>query len=203
MSVSVITVGTQSVNLVSLPTTPAPASVQFDMADAVATVRSTFTGQMQAQGWPGADALSGTVTMPPLTQAQADDWIAFLMELRGMANAFQIGDPMKSTPRGTGGAGSVTAAAAAGSQSIAVSFGAGAILPGDYMQIGYRFYRALEGSGSGAIGIWPSVREALAGTEAITTANTVGLFRLATNKRTWSADFTRVTRLSFQIQEYR
>jgi len=104
MSVSVITVGTQSVNLVSLPTTPAPASVQFDMADAVATVRSTFTGQMQAQGWPGADALSGTVTMPPLTQAQADDWIAFLMELRGMANAFQIGDPMKSTPRGTGGA---------------------------------------------------------------------------------------------------
>jgi hypothetical protein len=207
MSISVITVGGQSVNLVSIPATPGMRTVEFEMDDAVGIVPSMFTGQVQAQQWPGADMLRGTMTLPVLKEADADAWEAFLAECRGMANAFQIGDTLKSTPRGTGGTGHVTAAAAAGAQSIFTDFANGALLPGDYLQIGYRLHRALEptsvSSPVSPIGIWPSLREALAGSESIITANTRGLFRLASNKRTFSYDVTRYSQISFKIQEYR
>lgn len=182
---------------------PSPRQVQFEMQDAVASSASVFTGQTQVQQWAGADIWRGTITFPPMGQADADNLIAFMMELRGMANGFMLGDPMKAAPRGTGGTGTATAAAA-GSQTLSTSFGAGALLPGDYMQIGYRLYRALEATdGSSAIGIWPSIREPLAGGEAITTLNTQGLFRLGSNKRGWSADYTKLSAVSFQIQEWR
>lgn len=208
MSISVITVGGQSVNLVAMPATPGMRTVEFEMNDAVGIVTSEFTGQVQAQQWPGADMLQGTMTLPVLLQANADAWIAFLMELRGMANAFQIGDPLKAIPAGTG-AGTPTAngAQAAGSQTLAITgfTGTGALLPGDYVQIGYRLYRVLEqqDSGTASVGIWPSLREALAGGETVIVTNTKGLFRLATNKRSWSADVTRLSQISFKIQEYR
>ncbi len=208
MSISVITVGGQSVNLVAMPSTPGMRTVEFEMDDAVGIVTSTFTGQVQAQQWPGADMLRGTMTLPVLVEANADRWKSFLAELRGMANAFQIGDPLKSTPAGTG-AGTPTAngAQAAGSQTLAMTgfTGTGALLPGDYVQIGYRLYMVLEqqDSATASVGIWPSLREALAGGETIITQNTVGLFRLATNKRGWSVDVTRLSQMSFKIQEYR
>ncbi|MGC1781752.1 MAG: hypothetical protein WA708_04475 [Acidobacteriaceae bacterium] len=187
----------------SLAQYPQPRSVEFSMDDAVAAVTSEFTGQVQTQQWPGADMWRGTVTFPPMLKANADLLIAFLMECRGMANAFQVGDPLKALPRGTGGTGTVTAAAAAGSQSISLSFAAGALLVGDYIQVGYRLYKLLEPSNGGAVGIWPSVREPLTSGETAISEGTLGLFRLASNQRKWSSDYTGLTSISFQIQEYR
>jgi len=37
--------------------------------------------------------------MPALTHAQAQQWIAFLLSLRGQANVFQLGDPLAVSPR--------------------------------------------------------------------------------------------------------
>lgn len=208
MSISVITVGGQSVNLVAMPATPGMRTVEFEMSDAVAIVTSTFTGQVQAQQWPGADMLRGTMTLPVLQQPEADAWISFLMELRGMANAFLIGDPLKTIPRGTAaGTPTVNGAQAAGSQTLAMSgfTGTRCLLPGDWIQTGFRLYRVLEqqDSGTASVGIWPSLREALSGGESIITSNTKGLFRLAANNRTWSTDVTRYSQISFKIQEYR
>jgi hypothetical protein len=45
--------------------------------------------------------------------------------------------------------------------------------------------------------------QALAGGETVITANTKGLYRLATNNRSWSADVTRLSQISFRTQEYR
>src|ERR1700744_4014490 len=159
MSISVITVGGNSVHLGAIPQFPGMREVEFTASDAVATYVSQFTGQVQTQQWQGADMWTGTMTLPVLQQPDADAWLSFLLQLRGMANAFQIGDPLKPHPAGPGGSGTVTAGAAAGAQTIQVSFGAGALLPGDYIQIGYRLYRVLDATGSGPIGIWPSVRE--------------------------------------------
>jgi hypothetical protein len=190
-------------------------SVEFSAFDAVAIVSSPYTGQTQAQQWPGADMWTGTMTLPPLTQAQADNWISFLMELRGMANAFQIGDPMKSSPVGTvlgtplvdGSIGTVAGGETLYTKGWTASK-SGLLLPGDYLQCGYRWHRVLDqvnsdGSGKAAISIWPSLREVFADGQPVITANPVGLFRLANNKRTWSADISRTSRVSFQIQEYR
>ncbi|MBB6144711.1 hypothetical protein HNQ77_002667 [Silvibacterium bohemicum] len=71
MSISSITVGSSTVNLVSMPTKPGFRDITFEVNDTVATVRSPFTGTTQTQSWPGADWWSATATLPPLTRTQA------------------------------------------------------------------------------------------------------------------------------------
>lgn len=173
MSTSTITVGGQSITLVSTPSKPGLRSVEFDYADAVGTVPSKFTGQVQAQKWLGADMLSGTMTLPPLTQVEADDWIAFLMQLRGMANAFQIGDPLQPNARGSGAGApvvdnTVPGGNAAGSEFLGTqgwtANATGVLLRGDWIQVGYRRYRVMDdvnadGSGKAIFEIWPVLRE--------------------------------------------
>jgi hypothetical protein len=215
MSTSTISLAGNSVTLVALPPSSCFASVEFSFSDAVAIVSSPYTGQTQAQQWPGADMWSGTVTLPPLTQVQADTWISALMECRGMALAIQIGDPMKSSPRGNPLGTPICPATPVdsfGSQVLhTVGWTPGKfghLLPGDYLQVGYRYHRVLDivssdGSGAAAISVWPSLREAPAASAPIILANPRGLFRLGTNKRTWSSDVSRTTRISFPISEYR
>ena len=217
MSSSTITVGSSAVTLVALPASPAPKSVQYNVNDAVAAVPSPFTGQVQTQQWPGADMWRWTVNLPPMVQADADNWISFLMELRGMANAFQIGDPLKQTPRGTPSGtpvvnNAVSWANAAGSQQLGTTGWTAStndlLLPGDYIQAGYRLYRILDAvnsdsDGNATLEIWPSIREQPTNGATVITSGTEGLFRLATNERSYTADETLLTSISFQIQEYR
>ena len=215
MSTSTITLNDNSVTLVATPPVSGAASVEFNFTDSVAIVASPYTGQTQAQAWIGADMWSATVTLPPLSQKQADVWVSALMECRGMLNAIQIGDPMKSTPRGNP-LGTPTCPATPVDQfgqSTLTTTGwtpgkVGLLLPGDYLQVGWRLHRVLDivnsdSSGNATISVWPSLREIPAASALIILNNPMGLFRLATNKRTWSADFTRQTRLSFQLMEYR
>ncbi len=217
MSISVITVGGQSVKLISLPSSPGFKLVEYSASDSVATVSSVFTGQVQAQEWPGADLWSWTVTMPKLTPEQAADWVASLLQCRGMANAFQLVDPMHATPRGSVAGtplvdNTVTGSNAAMSQTLGTKgwtpLAAGVLKRGDQLQIGYRLHMVLDdvnadASGKATLSISPSLREQPTDGGAIITTNPAGLFRLATNKRTWSADPSRLTSLSFPVQEYR
>ena len=212
---STITLNGNPVTVVALPSTPGLRGVEFSVADTVASVISPFTGQVQVQQWPGADLMSGTVTLPPLTQAQADQWISALMECRGMANGFLIGDPARTSPNGNV-AGTPMAQSGqvnvAGSQILFTGGWTpsqfGVLLPGDYLQLGYRLHRVLDvvdtdASGTANFSIWPSIREPTTQGQPVILNNPMGLFRLATNKRGWAADYTGLTRLSFQIMEYR
>ena len=217
MSISTIVVNANNVSLVALPATPGLRSVEFSFTDAVAVDVSPFTGQTQTQAWLGADLWGGTMTLPPLCQADADNWLCFLMELRGMTNALQLGDPLKPLPRGAV-QGSVPVVRTAGGTMVAggttlytagwVHSKARVLLPGDYLQLGYRLHRNLDvvnsdASGYAAISVWPSLREAPANGEAVVLNKPRGLWRLANNKRTWSADISQLTRLSFSLMEYR
>jgi hypothetical protein len=214
--ISLISLNGNTVSVVSLPDTSRKlASIDWNFTTAVATVTSVFTGQVQTQQWPGADMWSGTATLPPLTQTDADAWISALMQMQGMANAFQLGDPMKTSPKGSA-LGSPAAdgsfAMTAGGQTL---FTKGwtptqinLLLPGDYLQIGFRLHRVLDAvisdnSGKAAINIWPSLRETPVDGEPLVLSNPLGLFRLANNKGTWSSSADFLTHLSFQFQEYR
>lgn len=187
------------------------------MSDAVAVVTSPFTGQTQAQQWPGADMWSGTLTLPPLTQYQADEWTSFLMELRGMANCFMLGDPFKPTPRGfvrgiptanTPNSGvNVVGSPTLATQGWTPNQFA-LLLPGDYVQVGNRLHRVLDtvnsdGSGLATFQIWPSLREQPANNSTIVLNHPKGLMRLAQNKRTWSVGQSRTTRISIPFIEFR
>lgn len=214
MSLSIITVGAQAITLVSRPPV-ALRDVQWEFSDAVAIVASPYTGQTQAQAWAGADMLRGTMSFPPLQQSQTDAVVAFLMECRGMANAFLLGDPLKKTPAGM----AVNSAPVvnggnnpAGSTQVQTSGwrvnSARLLLPGDWIQIGYRLHRNLnvvtaDGSGNATLNLWPSLREQASDGTPIILHNTQGIFRLADNKRAWSADITRLSNVSFRVQEYR
>jgi hypothetical protein len=192
-------------------------SIEFSFTDTVGIVASPFTGQVQAQQWPGADMWTATLTLPPLTQAQARQWIAALMQMRGMANAIQIGDPLGRTPAGSVlGTPTVDNSVTNGNAAMSQTLGTagwtasqfGVLLRGDYIQVGYRLHRVLDdintdGSGKALIPIWPSLREIPTNGSAVGTSNTAGLFRLAQNKRTWSSDYTKLSHLSFQLTEYR
>jgi hypothetical protein len=215
MSTSTISLNGNSVTLVATPPVSGAASVEFNVTDAVAIVSSPYTAQTQAQAWIGADMWSGTVTLPPLSQAQADVWVAALMQCRGMLNAIQMGDPMRSTPRGNplGAPTCPSTPVDTFGQLTLTTTGwtpskVGLLLPGDYIQVGYRLHRVLDivnsdSSGNAVISIWPGLREVPAASAPIILSNPMGLFRLGTNKRTWSSDATRLTRLSFPLQEYR
>jgi hypothetical protein len=205
----------QTLNLATMPTCPAPRSVVFTQHDAVATTRSTFTNLTQTQIWPGADYWEADITLPPMTRTQAAPWIAFLGSLQGQANVLQIGDPGGKTPLGTPlGAPLVnstvdtyntpgtTTLYTRGWQASAFRL----LLPGSYLQIGYRLYMCLDvvdsdSSGDASFTIWPSIRETPADGTAISLHNTTGLFRLSGNARQWSSDYTQLYAISFKVTE--
>jgi hypothetical protein len=182
-------------------------------SNAVASVKSIFTGQTQVQRWPGAEQFKGTLSLPPLTQQEADEWLAALLSCQGMTNAFLLGDPTKITPRGTVTGTPIvdTSHAMTVGSSTLYTYGwtpnsSNVLIAGDYIQVGYRLYRATEtasadADGKAALSIWPSLREAPTG--LIVTNNPQGLFRLATNDVGWSTDYTRLSTLTISVQEYR
>ena len=197
-------------NIISMPATPAaPASVEFTAEDTVAVSISPFTGQQQVQDW-GASFLEASVSLPALTHIQAQQWIAFLLALRGQANVFQLGDPLAVSPQGSGaGAPLVDGAGQTGYTINLKGFTASAadvLLPGDWIQIGYRIYRTLiaasaDSTGRLALSIWPQIRESPSDGTAVVLNRTQGLWRLQNNARKWSISAARVYGMQFDIRE--
>lgn len=201
--------------IVPVPLTPGVRSVELSITDTVATITSPFSLQSTQQAWLGGDLWEGTVTLPKMTRIQASQWIAFLMALRGSANCFLIGDPWSCAPQGLPRGVPVVDSSILTNNlpmtSTLVTRGWLAntvrhLEPGDYIQIGNRLHSLLKrvdssGTGTATLQIYPSLREQPADGTPVITHNAKGLFRLATNKRTWSVDQTRLYGLSFRITE--
>jgi hypothetical protein len=197
-------------NIIALPTEPsAPATIDFTMTDIVAVSVSPFTGQQQVQDWQQG-WMEASVSMPTLTHALAQTWIAFLMGLRGQANVFQLGDPLAVAPRGTAaGTPLVSGGSQTGYSLVTKGWTPGALgvlLAGDWLQVGYRIHRTLadvnaDGGGNATVSIWPPLREIPADGDAITLTNTRGLWRLKTNARKWSESTARYYGIQFDIRE--
>jgi hypothetical protein len=196
--------------IVPLPTAPAaPASIEFTATDTVAVSTNPFTGQQQVQDWQ-ASWLEASVTYPPLTQLQAQSWIAFLMSLRGQAKVFQMGDPLTGAPRGNAAGNPLVNGSGQTGYSLATNGWTpdtpGILLMGDLIQIGYRLYRNLtdadaDGGGLATLNIWPQIRESPSDGDAIITTSAKGLWRLKSNSRKWSLTEMRVYGLQFEMRE--
>jgi hypothetical protein len=204
------------VNVIPMPSTPAPRQVTFTMTDTVGMNQSPFTGQQQVMAWPGADYWTAEVSLPPMTRSQAAAWQAFFAALRGKANVFQLGDPLGKASRGiardfTAFLDGLHLASATTINMKGWPAGAGnLLLPGDYIQIGLSMHIvasptpiAADAAGKCQIEIWPSLREAFGGDNAITFANVKGMFRLADNTRSWSATELKTYGISFKAVEAR
>jgi hypothetical protein len=173
----------------TVPGCPAYTSLEFDPHEAVAANTNQYTGQQQTFDWQQS-WWTGQVSLPPMSRANADVWQAFILQCRGQANAFLLGNPKATTPRGTGkGTPVVSGAAQTGYNLVTRGWKAssyGLLLPGDAIQIGYRSYRNLntvnsDASGNATLAIWPNLRDQPADGTQIILNHCKGLFKLANN----------------------
>ena len=69
------------------PASPWPASLEVMTNHIAAANVNPFTGQQQIQDWQ-ANYMEISVSLPAMSQAQAQNWIAFLKALNGPVNVF-------------------------------------------------------------------------------------------------------------------
>lgn len=199
--------------VISTPVSPVPSSLDFTLADYVSASSNPFSGSQQIFDWQNS-LISLSVQLPPMTaNSGGDDWAAFLMQARGMANAFLLGDPSRKTPKGsvaTTGASPLVNGANQFGYSLNtkgwVPSSEGVLKRGDWIQIGYRLHKVLDdvtadASGNATLLIYPPIRETPIDGETIITSNTQGLFRLAGNSNKFSINEASIYGFNFSIRE--
>lgn len=197
--------------------TPDIAEITLHVRDAIGLVPSPFTYQAETQDF-GGQCWEADVFYPPMRRggsasAEAEEVVAWLVSLRGMLGTFLMGDPYGATPRGTwAGTPQVAGAHSAGAAELALDgFTAGATVKmGDYLNTGSgsttHLYKVLadgtaNGSGQLTVDIWPHLRTSLADNDAIVKSAAKGLWRLASNQRSWSIRQASVYGIRFSCVE--
>ena len=185
-------------NVFAMPTDPpAPKKIEWGYDAVIGANKSPFSRQIQTQDW-GQSVLEASLTYPPMYDAAARNWAAFLMACRGVGNAFLFGDPLGKAPANPGATpGTVTGGGQTGYQLNTSSSG---LQDGDWFSIGLRAYRVTSAAG-GTLQIFPPIRESPAGGANLVITNVQGLYRLSSNKQKWDVDEMKVYGFTFEIEE--
>lgn len=201
----------------SLPSEAGIASVTLRAANVVAMAQSPFTFQQQVFKYPG-ERWEASVNLPQMLRVNAESWLAFLLSLKGQTGTFLLGDPANAAPRGalseSGATVQVATGIDAGDTAIPLvglpSDVTGALLPGDYIQLGNAETATLHkvllpvnsnASGEGAAEVWPAVRRAVLENEVVVYENAVGRFRLGSNVQDWQISTSRFYTINFDAVE--
>jgi len=195
------------------PSTPAPSAIEFTATNIVAVARSPFTAEEQIQAWPG-EYLSLSVTLPPMKRAAAEQWIAFLLALRGISGTFLFGDASNRALLGEGGGTpSVLGAHSQGTKTLTTAgwpIDTTVLKAGDYFQLqqgsNTRLYKNLtdavtDGIGVVVLDIFPRLRLDIEDGEPLVLSNPRGLFRLADNERKWAVSAAQIYGIQFNAIE--
>jgi hypothetical protein len=186
-----------------MPAVPGFRNIRLLGRSTTGFTQSVFTGEQQVfehQGeWWEAEA-----ELPAMIRANAEEWIAFLLALRGKLGTFLLGDSTGKVARGTASGVTVNGGSQVG-KTLALS-GSGTLKKGDYLQIGtgtsQRLYKCLEDATLGAtVTIFPRLRESPTNGAAVTLASAKGLFRLATPQSEWDANEVKHYGITFQAVE--
>lgn len=190
----------------SLPTVTSIRNIELRAINAVAYSQSPFTFSGQAHAYQG-QMWQADITLPPMSVAQAEQWLGFLLSLRGQYGTFLLGDPARTSLRGTATSCSITGSSGASTVSATVPDGE-TLLAGDYIQLGSAGTATLHkvlvnytGTGSAAdLEIWPAIRTTHSASSA-TLSNAKGNFRLATNEQAWSINEASIYGITFGAME--
>lgn len=200
----------------SLPTVTGIASINLRAKNVVSVSQSPFTLKEQVVSHSG-QRWEAEVSLPPMKRAAAEEWISFLISLKGQHGRFLLGDPSATSPRGsaaqTAGTPLVNGASELGDtvniDGLPVST-TGYLLAGDYIQIGSASAATLhkvltdtdtDASGQAELDIYPSLRASPANDTAITLSSPKGVFRLATSDTNWSINEAVTYGISFAAFE--
>jgi len=199
----------------SLPTSIGIAQIEFRATNAVAVSRSPFTYSTQVHAYSG-QSWQADVTLPSIRRDLAEEWVAWLISLKGQLGTFYLGDPNAVTPRGSARDTDtilVNGATSSGNTLAiddAPASQTGYLKAGDYMQVGTGTSRQLfkvladvntNASGQATVDIWPDVRTTIANNSAVTVENTKGIFRLASNEQGFSINEASFYGISFGAVE--
>tara|TARA_R110002124_G_scaffold2441_3_gene15559 strand:+ start:1956 stop:2582 length:627 start_codon:yes stop_codon:yes gene_type:complete len=197
-----------------MPNTPNFIRSEWGIARAVAQSQSPFTYSTQVHKFTGSKWYS-TVTLPPMKRSQANEWLAFFMQLNGQFGTFTMGDPDAKAVQGTiSNTVAVNADFAVGAYDVTID-GADAsesqlFKKGDYVQFNSGATSKLHmiiadvasnGSGVATLTIEPSLSAALSNNATVTYASPKCVMRMTNNELTWSANHISLYGVSFSCEE--
>jgi hypothetical protein len=185
----------------SLPQTNAIRQVELRAINAVAISRSPFTFSSQVHAYAG-QMWQADITLKPMRRSDAEQWIAWLVSLRGQYGTFLLNDPLGCAPRGTATSATITGSTGDSSVTVAMT---GTLLAGDYIQLGTgsdaRLHKVLQDQdGNGTLEIWPALRANQSSVSADLTS-AAGLFRLSSNEQSWSVNEASIYGITFGAME--
>lgn len=197
----------------TLPSHTGIAQINFRAINTVGMSMSPFTYAQQVVAHSG-QRWEADITLPPMKRADAEQWIAWLVSLRGQLGTFTLGDPTGATPRGSAGGTPVVNGADQVGGTLAIdgctASQTGWLKAGDYIQLGSGTTATLhkvlqdansDGSGNVSLDIWPYIRSAPTDGSIVVTSNTVGKFRLASNEQNWSINEASIYGMTFGAVE--
>lgn len=197
----------------ALPTHTRRRTIELRATNAVTVERSPFTYASQAQASAG-QMWQADVTLPPMRRADAEQWIAWLVRLRGSFGTFLMGDLLGCTPRGAiGGTPLVNGAGQTGEDLNIYGCTAnvtGWLMAGDYVQLGAASSATLHkvladvntnASGQATLSLWPHIRTSPANNASVIVTNTVGRWRLSSGESSWSVNEASIYGISFSCME--
>ena len=197
----------------NLPTHTGIMSVEMRAVNAVAYSRSPFTYAGQAHAYAG-QMWQADINLPPMHEDDAEQWVAWLISLRGQLGTFLFGVPSRATPRGSAGGSPLVAGSGQTGGTLNID-GADAdqatfLKAGDYIQLGTGASNTLhkvlvdaatDGAGEASLELWPHMRSSPTNNSSVVISSAKGLFRLASNEQAWSVDHARVYGISFGAME--
>ena len=182
----------------ALPTHTGRASITLRAVNQTALSFSPFTYKQQIHNHLG-QRWEAEVQLPPMQRADAEQWIAFLLSMNGMAGTFKMGDPLGASPRGAVGGTPVVNGAGQTGSSLSIDGCSpsvtGWLKAGDYVMLGAEntatLHKVLQdvdtnSSGETSLDLWPNIRQAPEDGASITTSNTYGRWRLNSGEQDWN-----------------
>jgi hypothetical protein len=182
----------------SMPTNFGMSKIELRAVNAVAYSQSPFTFAGQVHAYAG-QTWQADITLPNMKRDYAEEWVAFLVAMRGHYGTFLLADPLGKVARGTPTGTPVVKGASqlGGTFTLdgATPSVTGWLKAGDYIQLGSssgsRLHKVLlsadsDGSGNVTLELWPHIRTAPTDNTAVIVSNASGLFRLASNEQAWS-----------------
>ncbi len=193
----------------TLPSHTGIRNITLRAVNTVGLTQSPFTYAQQAVAHSG-QRWEVDVTLPAMNRADAEQWVAFLISLRGQLGTFTLGDPVGASPRGSAGGTPLVNGASQIGGTLAIdgctASQTGWLKAGDYIQLGtagsatlHKVLADVDSNGSGqvSVDIWPYIRTAPSDNASVTLTNTVGRFRLASNTQNWSIRDTALYGITF------
>ena len=188
--------------ILSMPSAPRFQTAVFSLVTKTRSFTSAEDGSVQTKIKPGAQWLLEAV-LPPMLQATAQPWTAFLSELDGPAGRFFAGDPFKLAPLGVGtGTPLVHGASQTGTSLITDGWTTGQtgiMLKGDMFHIplpsgGRSLHQVTadvnsDGGGNATLAVHPAIRESPANNAVLVTASPTCVMRLLDDEQArWEVD---------------